>query len=279
MEANVAMQRFPNTLIVACMLATAAPVLAQDIDEPGIASLRAPAETTRTSTQQTVTRAPRAKRISSQPPADATRILYGSTALAAEKGTLNWTMYNLGLHQFDVQATDNLNFGVTTIVPIGVVAFIGHGTATFEVSPNVHLGVKVQGGVAHAFFSGTGGTVGMWGGGAMATFGSEDLFLNVGFSAYGVSGGGETLPLMLPTIGGSWRVHRRVRLNLEAYAPLSPDLDDTNGKLWVIMYGARFTGDNIYGDVGFVIPAFPGAEEFLKYMPLGMPMLALGYSW
>ena len=186
--------------IVTCAIFVAglsSPGLAEVPDEPGIELRPAVAASAQ------LKKAPSPKRKSLQPPSDATRLLHGSTAFSAEKGTLNWTMFNLGLHQFDVQATDNLNFGLTTIVPAGVVAFIGHGIANFEVSPNVHLGVKAQGGVLHSFLGDNNATAGFWGGGVMASFGSEDLFLNTGFSAYGLAADGDTLTVFVPHIGGS----------------------------------------------------------------------------
>ena len=54
--------------------------------------------------------------------------------------------------------------------------------------------------------------------------------------------------------------------------------EEFGGRIWVIMYGIRIHGESLYGDISFVWPAFEDAWEFMKYMPMGFPMLSFGFQ-
>ena len=80
-----------------------------------------------------------------------------------------------------------------------------------------------------------------------------------------------------PNAGLTARLTRRVRLNLEVYTFLGDH--SYNGELWAVLYGVRVHGDRMYGDISFVIPIFPDADELLQYVPIGIPMLTFGVLW
>jgi hypothetical protein len=58
-----------------------------------------------------------------------------------------------------------------------------------------------------------------------------------------------------------------------------PSVDAADdASLWLILYGLRISGDTLYGDISFIWPAMKDAWTFMKYMPMGMPMLSFGFQ-
>jgi hypothetical protein len=88
----------------------------------------------------------------------------------------------------------------------------------------------------------------------------------------------ETTWIALPNLGFGWRFSKRLKLNVELYAPQLGEIED-NGQIWALMYGLRIFGQKIYGDVSFVLPFFPDSWEVFKYMPIGAPLLSFGFLW
>lgn len=128
--------------------------------------------------------------------------------------------------------------------------------------------------------------VGLGGGGPVLTLGDEKMFFNVSAPVYAGATfsnatdlGDSTFWAALPSIGFSRRLSRTVRLNVELYKPISPNFDVDNATVWAVLYGVRLFGDEIYGDVSFLIPIYPSAGDLLKYAPLGLPLLTFGYRW
>ena len=66
-------------------------------------------------------------------------------------------------------------------------------------------------------------------------------------------------------------------LSLEVNVPLADYADC--GKVWLLVYGARLSGKRMYLDVNFLLPAYPGAERLLKYVPVGLPIVRTGLRW
>jgi hypothetical protein len=140
----------------------------------------------------------------------------------------------------------------------------------------------------------------LYGGAPALTIGTRDFFLNVSLLVYGatvftrstewdVSGaeshswGDETFLFLSPNIGGSLRVSRSVKINMELHAPALLDADGSPvwefGEVWAFAYGVRIFGQRFYGDVSLVVPIFPGVMEILQYFPIGFPMLNFGVQW
>lgn len=230
-----------------------------------------------------LTTQPRLQQLKADLNSDPTRVIFSTSAFSRPRGTLNWTMYELGLHQLDYQATDNLNIGINALVPVAVVGLMAHAQYNWSISKYFHVGVRAQAAFFTEFVEGEMMAL-AYGGGPVMTIGTPDLFLNVHVPMYGLSAAAdddfETRFALFPSIGGSWRVARRLRINVEVHKPLSPDFDsDANTSIWAVLYGVRIFGENIYGDISFVLPLSEDAGEYLKYMPMGLPLLTLGYSW
>lgn len=243
---------------------------------------------------------------------DPTKVIVGSTALPREARTWNWSSLYAGVHQFDYQVNRNVNMGIGTIVPIGVVGAMAHLSVYGQVAPALHLGLKAQVGIGGAYiFPGAGV---FFGGGPMMTIGNKNIFLNVHVPMYGLtllsapfhsaspspyaegdpnygvqpssySQPSPTVFIAIPNIGFSARVSQTVRLNLEVHVPLSPMMGGggyspgVNGRFWLIQYGVRISGKHLYGDIFFTIPIAPGSEQLLMYMPIGIPGFSLGYKF
>lgn len=235
---------------------------------------------------------------------DPTRVILGSTALPRQERTWNWQSLYAGLHQFDYQVNRNVNLGLSTVLPIGVVGAMGHISVYGQVSPLIHVGFKGQAGIGTAFIAPAGGI--LLGGGPMVTIGNKDIYLNIHVPMYGLIGlqytsygsphyndssySGVSTPVAtpplfvaIPNIGFSARLTRVVRFNVEMHVPLSPafgnDAYGLNGRLWLIQYGIRISGRHLYGDIFFSIPIAPGSEHVLMYSPLGIPGFTLGYKF
>jgi hypothetical protein len=210
------------------------------------------------------------------------RLVFGSSAVPREAGTGAWTSFNLGVHGFEHALTDNLELGFTTVLPIGLYAAIPSVKLTFPLGDRVHFGVTASGGVAGVYAGdGGGGAAGVVGG-PIVSVGDERLAFTGAVDVFAgetyATGGDEVGSWgVLPRVGVSSRLSKLVRLNLEVVSPLGPEFD--NGRNWGVLYGVRLFGDELFGDINFFIPVFDGAEDILKYAPLGLPLLSFGYNW
>jgi hypothetical protein len=227
---------------------------------------------------------------------DSARVIYGPTAFRRGRHRWNWTIQNLGLWNLDVGITDNLQLGLITAPPAGALAFWPQLRAGGALGEKVEMAVQVGAGAFWPFISnGDNWHAVVYGGGPVLTIGSPKLLFNIGVPVYGVSVGSERYSygkspysygkemaydnhwFVIPNLGFSAQVAKRIKLSLELHTPLGDH--DMNGKLWVILYGMRIFGERIYGDISFVIPAYPGADQILKYVPIGFPLLGFGFQW
>lgn len=113
------------------------------------------------------------------------------------------------------------------------------------------------------------------------TVGRDPFMFNASFlaQAMGASGVDDPILFMLPNIGMSARVGRKVKLNFEYHLPLIPEVDSLDEFWGIVGYGVRILGERIYGDISFFCPIFDGAEELYRYLPLGIPMLSFGFQF
>jgi hypothetical protein len=223
---------------------------------------------------------------------DPSRVVFSETALLRPARSVNWTVHNLGAHSLDWTFGKHFELGVLTTVPVGHVSVLPHLKIAGEVAGGVHLGLDVFGGLFWFYGFGGGGDFVVAGGGAapIVTIGDEDLYFNlhvplaaVAVEALDCDDDDDECSLArfvsAPTIGASWRFAEHVRANLEVAAPLLAGADYPNGEVWVVTYGVRIFGDNLYGDVAFVLPIHEGMGDYIKYVPLGFPLPGLGYQW
>lgn len=216
------------------------------------------------------------------------RVVLTPTALGREAGTWNWNTIGFGVHSFDYQISRNFNVGATTVVPIGVLGLLGHITARKEVAKGVHIGFKAEAGAGAAFMFGGYGNLpaaAVYGAGGILTLGSEKLFINFHLPVYsGAITSGEGLQqlagaVFAPSVAFGWSINSWVQLHAEAILPVAMSSAGADVHFALVNYGVRFSGKHLYGDVFFSIPIAQGSENFLRYMPLGVPGLALGYKW
>lgn len=230
---------------------------------------------------------------------DPTRVVYGPTAFSRTANTYNWTIYNIGYWNFDYGINDHVEIGMNTIPPVGLLAFMPHIKLSARLSEMAAIGLYLAGGVFYPYVENDDEfRAGIYGGGPMLTIGSPDLLLNVGLSVYGVTVAGierewvsvpggpghETTETryehnwsITPNVGFGWRLAKRIKLNAELFVPVIDH--EQSGKIWVLLYGLRFFGERIYGDVNFVLPFFEDMWEIMKYAPIGFPLLTFGLQW
>jgi hypothetical protein len=225
---------------------------------------------------------------------DPSRVIWTGTALLRREDTWNIRTTDLGLWNFDYTLNANVELGLAATVPI--MNFGVTPTARFvaQLADGVSLGLNAQLG-CWFLYPDVEFVVLVWGATPALTIGTPDAFFNVALGVWGISifdqdpAGYEgydpnyTLVLFLPSLGGSYRVSRMVKLNAELLAPGLIDEDGASifdyGEVWTLIYGVRIMGESIYGDVSFVLPMFEQAWEILRYVPLGFPFLHFGVQW
>ena len=208
------------------------------------------------------------------------RVIYGPTALPnthAKKFKL--TTFNLGLWELDYAVNSNLNVGIQTAPPFGVFMFGGKIRYNHQLTQNVHLGVYANAGVLGTMVSSD--TVVYYGGGPMLTLGNRKKALNISVLNYGARHENDSGWAMLPGVGGSIQVSNRVKLNMEGYLITTPTGTKFVRNAGAILYGVRIFSEtgSVYGDINFLAPIYDGAGDLYRYMPLGIPVLAFGFSF
>jgi len=211
---------------------------------------------------------------------DRSRLVYSPTALIREKGQWNWTFHNIALWDIGYGLSDNVEVSVQTVPPIGLLAALPRVKAGFTLQDNIHLALNVTGGFLMPYIGGTDDVFGVIGAGPIMTIGDERLLINLGAPFYSFFAGSDALHLMAPNIGFGVQFSKHAKFNAEVHVPvvLNQDFDD-NGKYWILLYGLRFSGERLYGDVSFILPITPYIDNYIAYMPIGAPLVSFGVTW
>jgi hypothetical protein len=217
---------------------------------------------------------------------DAGRIVYLPTAIPRPRGDFNGTAHDIGFWQLEYGLSDQVGLGLQVLLPITVVSMAPGMRLGFRLSDNVWLGGSVTAGFFVPYIDDVDFRVAFYGGGPVLTIGNDRFIFNCGFMALGATvfstgnnGGNETEALLLPHVGISVRLSEMVRFNIEITPPLLPTVEgDDDGLLWLILYGIRIHGENLYGDISFVWPAHADTWTIMKYVPMGFPLLSFGFQ-
>lgn len=212
---------------------------------------------------------------------EAARIIWGLTALGREPGEGSWNIFNLGVWDFDYGVNKNLQIGITTMVPIVFFMAVPHVKINLPVNDKVNFAINANAGGLVCYIGGCDLYVAVYGGGPMLTIGTHKLLFNLSFPVLGVTTNDDTDWLAIPSIGFSGQVSRRVKINLELYCPLAGFMDNGigQGEFWLLLYGIRIFGEQIYGDISFALPIFEHMGDILEYTPFGYPLLGFGFQW
>jgi len=209
--------------------------------------------------------------------------LYES-ALMPKAGHGAWSSLDLGLQRFDYSLTDNVQLGVSALLPIGILAVMPEVKVGFEVAENLHLAATARAGV---LLGPTDEPVFTFGGNAMVTYGTADSHLTAGIHAYAVPVpglDGDVVWAVHPSFGGVLRVAEFALLHLDLGPIFAGKAGhagppEISADIWAIKYGVRFHGDNWFGDVAFVVPASEDWGTVARILPLGIPALSFGYAF
>lgn len=223
---------------------------------------------------------------------DPTRAIWSPTAFLTEEGMANLRSTGLGMWELGYTVTPNVMIHGAASIPVMNVGLLPGARFAVELSEYVRLGLDTHLGF-WLYYPDVEIVVLLYGGGPALTVGTRDAFFNLSLLVYGVtvfdrhfegdSWDDDSFVFLSPNLGGSLRVSRLVKLNLELHAPalLNGGGDEywDYGEVWALAYGVRIFGQHIYGDVSFVVPIFPGATDLLQFMPIGLPMLNFGVQW
>jgi hypothetical protein len=232
---------------------------------------------------------------------DAGRLIWSSTAFTRDEGRWNASVFNLGYWTFDYGISPNVTLKLSTTVPVMNLSLLPGIKFGFPVSDAVSVGLQANVGVFGYYLEELDLITVVYGGGPMLTIGNENSAFNLAVLAFGATVfmpsdvwdadghyGEEwdqfTGGILLPNVGGFVRVSKRVKLMLEVHVPglleeSGEALEETFGRIWVVMYGLRIMGQDMYGDVCFALPLFEGVWEYIRYTPMGFPFLGFGFGW
>jgi len=236
---------------------------------------------------------------------DPSRAVYAPTAFTRPKGRFTFASFDIGNIVMSYGAASNIDVTIGMALPAAQLTFMVMPKFAFQLHPKVRMAVTLDFGLAWPYFMMAGdsheGMVGFVYGGAplVLTIGSEDRFLNISCHLQGVSGvfwhedeiydnghyrthkdvSSETHFVIFPDVGGSVKVHKNVKLNLEVWTIATPssDFEGLSGRFWGVMYGARFFGRRIFVDLHFVYTIFPGWWQVQQYVPMGWPLVTVGF--
>ena len=230
---------------------------------------------------------------------DPTRTIWSPTAFLPDEGTLNLRTVDFGLWSLEYTLNPNVMLHGSMTVPIMNFSLLPGARFAAELHEYVRVALDTHVGF-WLLYPTTEVVLLLYGGAPALTIGTRDFFLNISLLVYGATvftrdsawdatgaesqtWGDETFLFLSPNIGGSLRISRRIKLNLELHAPALLDAEgDTAwdfGKVWAFAYGVRIFGQRFYGDVSFVVPIFPGVMDILQFLPIGLPMINFGVQW
>ena len=168
--------------------------------------------------------------------------------------------------------------GLQSAPPVGIYVIGGMFRGVYTVAPEVNVGiygnVGTMGIIAHR------APVIYYGGGPMLTLGNSRKAINFSILNYGGSYKTHSAYAMLPGMDGSIQVSDRVKLNLEGFAITTPSREKVL-RAGAVLYGVRIFSEkgSVFGDISFLAPIYSGVSHLYRFIPMGIPILAFGFSW
>ncbi len=230
------------------------------------------------------------------------KTLLQPTAIPYRSPKARWTSV-LGIyHEVAFTLSENFRAGVSTAVPLGFFGFAGFLQYYPFANKNslFHFALRIGGGgilPMSELFAGNPTFYGVFYFTPIITVGNERVFVNLVFpmglftnrlyrfeSTKGETGAiwyWDVVPSAYPGLGLGVLIKRGIRFVLEANSPGFGLDSRAEFKGFLISYGLRLTGKNLFGAIYFNIPAIEGVDllSFLKYLPLGIPSFNIGYQW
>jgi hypothetical protein len=213
---------------------------------------------------------------------DQGRLVYTHNAFAGRPKTFSAKAFNIGHWSLKYALNEHVEVGGHVSVPVFLVHFGPFVRARTRINDWLNIGGFAQ---VHAIF----GYEDMeeiqavfYGGGPIVTFGNPDLSLTVTAFVHGQHVKNlDDAWSVVPVIAVGVRVHRIVKIIAEGWLPIGGVQDrlwQGVGELGMLIYGVRIFNEKIYGDISFLWPFHEKSWEFMKYMPMGIPILNFGFT-
>jgi hypothetical protein len=213
---------------------------------------------------------------------DQGRLVYTHSAFAAHPKRFTAKAFNVGHWSLKYAINEHIEVGGQVSVPVFLVHFGPFARARVQINEWLNIGGFAQ---VHAIF----GYDDLeeiqavfYGGGPIVTFGTPDLSLTVTAFVHGQHlKGEEEAWSVVPVVAVGVRVHRIVKIVAEGWLPLG----GVRGRLWtgvgdlgMLIYGVRLFNKKMFGDISFLWPFHEESWNFMKYMPMGIPILNFGFT-
>ena len=226
---------------------------------------------------------------------DPSRMILSSTAFPLEKGRFQCTVHDLGFWMFKYNPSENITLQFNTLIPFVWILLNPSIKITGEISPHVRAGFLGDFYYLITYIEYPENYMVYYGGGPILTIGSRDYFINLAslfYGAYTHTWGDDTEPygwndyLALAEIGTGLRLFHRISFRAEyifvipkerkkvGHSTLSDFIGDS-----IFMYGFRYFGGSIFGELNLLLPIYDDMGEYLKKLPLGIPHLVFGINW
>lgn len=215
------------------------------------------------------------------------------SAVLPDRGFLQWRSDNLLGQQLTVSLTDFLELGAFTILPVGVAGIVPRAKIGVQLHDLVSVSVTGVGGFLKPLVSLE--TSGMlYAAGAMAhvTLTTELVHVSLinRFLFIGITGTprlDQEFWAYQPALGASVRVTDFLRLAVEAGALIhqahfanrrGPNRFEP-GDSWIIQYGGHLHGEHWFLDLSFIVPVLGKWSQLNEVLPIGLPILSIGYTF
>ncbi|MFT4703878.1 MAG: hypothetical protein ACI81R_001573 [Bradymonadia bacterium] len=199
---------------------------------------------------------------------DITQLSLMQTAFTLGPGRRELRLAGLVSGRFRAGVHDNVDIGISTVLPLGVVA-LGLEIKAAVQGERWALALHTLVVPWTVYAGGAEGVVGVVG--PIFSYGDEAFSVHLSPKAAFLSVDGDGAMAFVMTAGLSGRVSPAVRLNLEVFVPVNRD---TSGALLVVP-GLRYSGERWGVNGGFAMPVFEGASEIYRVLGFGIPFFSV----
>ena len=217
----------------------------------------------------------------------ASRSIWMPTALPKPYDGIQATGFELGLWHIQGKVNEHLDVGAFVLLPIGVLAVSPTVRWHQSLSDKLHIGAVGQVGFIKSFVDSEEGGTYLLGAGPQLTLGDARKYVNFSAMYYKIGNGFGGVNAILPSVSAGIQVARRVKLNAELtsingrFEAFDAVDGQSFGEAYALFYGVRIFSESgsLFGDISFIAPIGPDVGEFYSVLPLGFPLINLGFTF